>query len=115
MNNKQLAAAYGLSPNTTKKWDSVKRAKAVRDVEAGVLPHITDLISELSGACYRASCHVKSHVELSFNHFNGKAGSFQVYYRKPGEDENTWLIEPMTEVNTATLSGAIAKVEGLIR
>ena len=110
----QLAKHHGITLSSVKKWSIEKRLQRLADMKAGVQPHITDLISELAGACYRASCYVKTNVEFSPYYFQGKATSFQVYYRKPGEDKNTWLIEPITECSTVWLCAAIAKVEGLI-
>ena len=111
----QLAKHHSITLGSVKKWSIEKRLARLADMRAGVQPHITDLISELAGACYRASCHVKAPVEHSFVHYQGAPGFFHVYYRKLGEDENTWIVEPMTASNIDVLQAAIAKVEDLCK
>jgi hypothetical protein len=110
----QLAKHHGVSVSAVKKWSKAKQAAHIRDMQAGVLPHITALVGELAGACYRASCHVGRNVQLE-SHFSKEMPFFCVYYRKPGESELTYLIENCTELSTVWLCAAIAKVEELCK
>jgi len=112
MNNKQLAAAYGLSPNTSKKWSPAKRAAAIADIEAGVKPVVADLVAELAKACYKASMHIKSAVCFDAYYGSSKAW-FNIHYNTGYGTPLTYLVESGTELNAINLSGAIAKVEEL--
>lgn len=70
MNNRQLAAAYGLSPNTTKKWSIPKRQQAIADLNHGIDPIIAGLVAECAMEAYKASRRLG--VNVSFQPFFGE-------------------------------------------
>ena len=110
----QPAKHHGITLSSVKKWSKPKRAAKLADMRAGVQPHITDLISELAGACYRASCHVVRNVQFEY-HIGKEMQFFCLYYMKPGQDEITYLVPNCTDMTTVYLCNAIAKVEELCK
>jgi hypothetical protein len=112
MNNKQLAAHLGLSPNTTKKYPADKRQQLITDIKAGVKPSVHRLIAELASECYRAACYIGKHVNLD-TYYAPTGGHFCVSYQQAGDDKLTYLVEPFTAINAVNLSGAIVKVQEL--
>jgi hypothetical protein len=103
MNNRQLAAALGLSPHTTKKYSPEKRAALIREIEAGVNPEVKRLIGELAQLCYVVSCKTGAECSTEF---------FRTFF-------NVWhtgeYIIYDAELNALALQGAIAKLEELIK
>ena len=110
MNNKQLAAHLGLSPNTTKKFSPDKRQQLISDIEAGVKPSVHKLIAELASECYRAACYMGKHVQYDA-YYAPTGGHFCVCYQQAGDDKLTYLVEPFTALNAVNLNGAITKVQ----
>jgi len=109
MNNRQLAAALGLSPNTTKKYDQAKRQAIIRDINAGVKVHLLPLISELAALCYKAQIYTGNTVQF-YVYPDGSTFSITMM---DARDLYEMIAPNCTPMNTATLSGAIAKVEAL--
>ena len=114
MNNKQLAAHLGLSPNTTKKFSPDKRQQLTSDIKAGVKPSVHKLIGELASECYRASCYIGRHVNLDA-YYAPTGGHFCVSYQQAGDDKLTYMVDPFTALNAVNLSGAIVKVQELCK
>jgi hypothetical protein len=113
MNNKQLAAHLGLSPNTTKKFSPEKRQQLITEAQQGINQQLAALIGELAIACYKASCRVGSSVVFD-TYYGGNYSSFSVHYRANKEDKNlTFLTDCQTVLNCINLSGVISKVEAL--
>jgi hypothetical protein len=115
MNNKQLAAHLGLSPNTTKKFSPEKRQQLIAEAQQGINPQLAQLIGELAVACYKATMRVGDNVlfdywlcptDMSFSWFN-------VHYRKKGDDQLTYVVESRTDLNCINVAGAISLVEAL--
>lgn len=107
----ELAKAYGVTRSAVNKWSAEKRAAAKLDIEAGVLPHVADLIAELSRECYLASMYF---VPVTFESFFSKTmPMFSVYYRKPADVELTYIAGGVTPLNAYELTGAIEKVKEL--
>jgi hypothetical protein len=109
MNNRQLAAAFGLSPHTSKKWSPEKRQAAIRDINAGVKVHLLPLISELAALCYKAQIYTGNTVQF-YVYPDGSTFSITMM---DARDLYEMIAPNCTPMNTATLSGAIAKVEAL--
>ena len=112
MKHKDLAAAYGLSIETVRRWPAAKRAAAIADIEAGVQPAVADLVGELAKACYKASMHIKSAVCFDAYYGSSKAW-FNIHYNTGYGTPLTYLVDSGTELTAINLSGAIAKVEAL--
>ena len=108
----QLAKHHGITLSSVKKWSKPKRAAKLADMRAGVQPHITDLISELAGACYRASCHTGKSVKADF--FYHKDADYQMLNVFTFDDD--FKVIPIInneQLSTVMLCAAIAKVEEL--
>lgn len=80
MNNRQLAAAYDLSPNTTKKWSPEKRQQAIADLNRGIDPIIAQLVAECAMEAYRASRRT------------GFVVNFQPYFGNHGDLVNCFYV-----------------------
>jgi len=117
MKHKDLAAAYGLSIETVRRWPAAKRAAAIADIEAGVQPQVAELVAELAKACYKASMYVKDNV--LFDYYlcpeDAQFSRFTVHYREKGKADLTYVVDPFTPLTAINLSGAIAKVEELCK
>jgi len=111
MKHKDLAAAYGLSIETVRRWPATKRAAAIADIEAGVVPPIADLVAELTKACYRASCYMKTSV--SFTWYFGEHKSWFNVFHNTGYGTPLVYIVDDADLTAINLSDAIAKVEEL--
>jgi len=111
MNNRQLAAAFGLSPHSTKKWSPEKRQAAIRDINAGVQVHLLPLISELAALCYKARFYTGNDVQFSI-YPDGQVFSVIML---DGADLYEKITDHCTPMNTVNLCGAIAKVEELCK
>ena len=111
MNNKQLAAHLGLSPNTTKKFAPEKRQAIIRDIQAGVQPAVADLVAELTKACYRASCYMKTSVTFDW-YFGEHKSWFNVFHNNGYGTPLVYIVDD-ADLTAINLSGAIAKVEEL--
>jgi hypothetical protein len=115
MNNKQLAAHLGLSPNTTKKFSPEKRQQLITEAQQGINPQIAQLIGELATACYKASCRKGFNIQYApyFSECeDGSAGRFSIYYLPADSAECVYVVkdQPITALH---LHGAIARVEAL--
>jgi hypothetical protein len=115
MNNKQLAAHLGLSPNTTKKFSPEKRQQLIAEAQQGINPQLAALIGELAVACYKATMRVGDNV--LFDYFlcpsDMQFSWFNVHYRKKGDDQLTYVVESRADLNCITVAGAISLVEAL--
>jgi hypothetical protein len=109
MNNRQLAAAFGLSPHTSKKWSPEKRQAAIRDINAGVRVHLLTLISELAALCYKAQIYTGNTVQFTI-YPDGTAFSVVML---DAADLYEKITDHCTPMNTVNLARAIAKVEAL--
>ena len=108
----QLAKHYGITLSSVKKWSIEKRLARLADMHAGVQPHITDLVAELAGACYRASCHTGKSVKSDvFYHSDADYQMLNVYTF----DDNFKVIPIINneQLSTVILCAAIAKVKEL--
>lgn len=102
MNNRQLASALGLSPNTTKKWHAEKKARLIREIESGVNHEVKRLIGELAQLCYAVQC--KTVEPCTFEVWSEH---FDVWHK--GE-----FIFNSSPLNALALQGAIAKLEAIL-
>ena len=106
MNNKQLAAHLGLSPNTTKKFSPEKRQQLIAEAQQGINPHIADAIAKLSVACYKAQARTGKGVKFDLWQANC---AFEVFLFEPGMK----LLVERSDLNCINLAGALAIVEAL--
>ena len=113
MKIKQIASAYGVTVSAVNKWPKSKRDEAIRNLHAGVNPIIAELVGELQRECYVASCHA---FPITLDAFFGKElPMFSVYYRRPGENDLTYIAGCTTPLNPYELQGAIVKVKELYK
>ena len=106
MNNKQLAAHLGLSPNTTKKFSPEKRQQLITEAQQGINPHIATLIGELAIACYKAQARTGKGVKFDLWQANC---AFEVFLFEPGMS----ILVERSDLNCINLAGALAIVEAL--
>ena len=106
MNNKQLAAHLGLSPNTTKKFSPEKRQQLIAEAQQGINPHIADAIAKLAIACYKAQSRTGKGVKFDLWQANC---AFEVFLFEPGMK----ILVERSDLNCINLAGALAIVEAL--
>ena len=115
MTLQQLATLHGVTLHAVKKWPLAKRQQLIAEAQQGINPQLAAIIGELAVACYKATMRVGDNVlfdyflcptDMSFSRFN-------VHYRKKGDDQLTYVVESMTDLNCINVAGAISKVEAL--
>ena len=106
MKHKDLAAAYGLSIETVRRWPADKRLQAIADIKAGINPHITEAIAKLSAACYKAQARTGKGVKFDLWQANC---AFEVFLFEPGMK----MLVERSDLNCINLAGALAIVEAL--
>jgi triphosphoribosyl-dephospho-CoA synthetase len=111
MKHRELALHFGLSVETVRRWSPEKRQAAIRDINAGVKVHLLPLISELAALCYKAQIYTGNTVQF-YVYPDGSTFSITMM---DARDLYEMIAPNCTPMNTATLSGAIAKVEELCK
>ena len=115
MKHQDIANHYGLSRETVRRWSADKRLQAIADIKAGINPQLAALIGELATACYKATMRVGDNV--LFDYFlcptDMQFSWFNVHYRKKGDDQLTYVVESMTQMNCINVAGAISLVGAL--
>jgi triphosphoribosyl-dephospho-CoA synthetase len=107
----QIAAAHGITRSAVNKWSKAKRQAIIRDINAGVKVHLLPLISELAALCYKAQIYTGNTVQF-YLYPDGSTFSITMM---DARDLYEMIAPNCTPMNTATLSGAIAKVEELCK
>ncbi len=105
---KEIAQAFGLSPNSVKKWTPAKRERASTLIDMQINPVVMQLVGELHALCFATSNMSNNLVATAYT--KDGHGHFGVMIL---DSEPVYLVElqPLTVEN---LKAAIAKVEGIV-
>ncbi len=105
---KEIAQAFGLSPNSVKKWTPAKRERASTLIDMQINPVVMQLVGELHALCFATSNMSNNLVATTYT----KDGHGHFYVTLLDNEPSLFVeLQPLTVEN---LKAAIAKVEEIV-
>jgi hypothetical protein len=105
---KEIAQAFGLSPNSVKKWSVAKRERASTLIDKQINPAIMQLVGKLHALCFATSNMSNKLVATVYT----KDGNGHFYVTLLDDSPIEFI--GLQDLTVGALKAAIEKIEGIV-